>query len=152
MGTADAVVSAAAKGGRGAVTRAVALIRFETLVMYTVQISAGYLLMLISMTYHAVLFVGVVLGLVLGHAAFNITAPVASGGASACCQHVATLPGGGGGGGGRERRSGDGDDADANSSTELIGGCCAAAVAAGEPKSCCQEGGSVVVIGNGNNV
>jgi hypothetical protein len=30
--------------------------------MYTVQISAGYLLMLISMTYHAVLFVGVVLG------------------------------------------------------------------------------------------
>ena len=48
--------------------------------------------MLVSMTYHAVLFAGVVLGLVLGHAWFNAAAPLGSrGGASACCQHVAAV-------------------------------------------------------------
>ena len=48
--------------------------------------------MLVSMTYHAVLFIGVVVGLVIGHAWFNAAAPLGSrGGASACCQHVGTL-------------------------------------------------------------
>ena len=52
----------------------------------------GYILMLISMTYHSVLFTGVVAGLVIGHAAFNASAPPSGGGASACCQHVGTVP------------------------------------------------------------
>ena len=65
-------------------------LRVQILFLYLVQVAAGYLLMLISMTYHAVLFAGVVGGLVLGHAMFNVSAPVVAGGASACCQHVAT--------------------------------------------------------------
>ena len=65
-------------------------LKSQALLLYGTQCSAGYLLMLVSMTYHAVLFLGVVLGLVLGHACFNAAAPLgARGGASACCQHVA---------------------------------------------------------------
>ena len=65
-------------------------LKTQALLLYGTQCSAGYLLMLVSMTYHAVLFLGVVLGLVLGHACFNAAAPLgARGGASACCQHVA---------------------------------------------------------------
>ena len=65
-------------------------LKTQALLLYGTQCSAGYLLMLVSMTYHAVLFVGVVLGLVIGHAWFNAAAPLgARGGASACCQHVA---------------------------------------------------------------
>lgn len=75
-------------GGRGVVGARV--IRLQILFLYLVQVAAGYLLMLISMTYHAVLFAGVVGGLVAGHALFNVSAPVVGGGASACCQHVAT--------------------------------------------------------------
>ena len=75
-------------GGSGLVGARV--IRFQILFLYLVQVAAGYLLMLISMTYHAALFAGVVGGLVAGHALFNVSAPVVGGGASACCQHVAT--------------------------------------------------------------
>ena len=69
-----------------------AVLRAQTLILYAVQVSAGYILMLISMTYHSVLFTGVVAGLVIGHAAFNASAPPSGGGASACCQHVGTVP------------------------------------------------------------
>ena len=69
-----------------------AVLRAQTLILYAVQVAAGYVLMLISMTYHSVLFTGVVAGLVVGHAAFNASAPAGGGGASACCQHVATVP------------------------------------------------------------
>ena len=55
------------------------MIRVQILFLYLVQVAAGYLLMLISMTYHAVLFAGVVGGLVLGHAMFNVSAPVVAG-------------------------------------------------------------------------
>ena len=97
--TQDAVVTAAArKGGDGAGRMAATMCMFQTLALYTVQCAAGYLLMLVSMTYHAVLFCGVVAGLVIGHWMFNAAYPSAGGGASACCQHIATVPGVGIGG------------------------------------------------------
>jgi len=93
--TQDAVcLDAIATGGNPSAVSAV--LKTQSLLLYGVQCSAGYLLMLVSMTYHAVLFVGVVLGLVAGHAWFNAAAPLGSrGGASACCQHVGTVAEGG---------------------------------------------------------
>ena len=83
-----ACLDAVAAGGSPAAVSAA--LKAQALLLYGTQCAAGYLLMLVSMTYHAVLFVGVVLGLVLGHAWFNAAAPLGSrGGASACCQHVA---------------------------------------------------------------
>ena len=89
VATQDAAIAGYVECGGSAAT-AVRVIRVQILFLYLVQVAAGYLLMLISMTYHAVLFAGVVGGLVLGHAMFNVSAPVVAGGASACCQHVAT--------------------------------------------------------------
>jgi hypothetical protein len=90
------------ESGDAAARRAAASVKAQSLAMYAVQVTCGYLLMLISMTYHAVLFAGVVLGLILGHALFNLSVPVgaATGGASACCAHVGTVPGGSDGGDG----------------------------------------------------
>lgn len=89
VATQDAAIAGYVECGGSAVTAA-RVIRAQILFLYLVQVAAGYLLMLISMTYHAVLFAGVVGGLVMGHAMFNVSAPVVAGGASACCQHVAT--------------------------------------------------------------
>ena len=92
--TQDAVCLDAMATGGHPVAVSMAL-KTQSLLLYGVQCSAGYLLMLVSMTYHAVLFIGVVVGLVIGHAWFNAAAPLGSrGGASACCQHVGTLAGG----------------------------------------------------------
>ena len=44
--------------------------------IYAVQVTVGYLLMLISMTYNFVLFSSVVVGLVIGHLCFGASAPV----------------------------------------------------------------------------
>lgn len=88
----DAFRGAIETGGDPTAVR-VAL-RTQTMLLYTIQVACGYLLMLVAMTYHAALFVGVVVGLAAGHAGFNLSAPVpVGGGASACCQHVATNPG-----------------------------------------------------------
>ena len=89
--TQDAVcLDAIATGGNPVAVSMV--LKAQALLLYGTQCATGYLLMLVSMTYHAVLFVGVVLGLVLGHAWFNAAAPLGSrGGASACCQHVAAV-------------------------------------------------------------
>ena len=89
VATQDAAIAGYVECG-GSATVASRVIRAQILFLYLVQVAAGYLLMLISMTYHAVLFTGVVSGLVAGHALFNVSAPVVAGGASACCQHVAT--------------------------------------------------------------
>ena len=89
--TQDAVCLDAMATGGHPVAVSMAL-KTQSLLLYGIQCSAGYLLMLVSMTYHAVLFIGVVVGLVIGHAWFNAAAPLGSrGGASACCQHVGTL-------------------------------------------------------------
>ena len=89
--TQDAVcLDAIATGGNPVAVSMV--LKAQALLLYGTQCATGYLLMLVSMTYHAVLFAGVVLGLVLGHAWFNAAAPLGSrGGASACCQHVAAV-------------------------------------------------------------
>lgn len=131
--TQDAVLTAAVKrGGARAATATSYYMRLHTLTMYTVQCSAGYLLMLISMTYHSVLFVSVVAGLVVGHAVFNVYAPVsAGGGASACCQHVATIPGSNPG-----RRGAEEDD---ESGSDLAAGLMRGEVG-GRAKSCCGGG------------
>ena len=55
--------------------------------IYAVQVTVGYLLMLISMTYNFVLFSSVVVGLVIGHLCFGASAPVTAT-TSACCTHV----------------------------------------------------------------
>jgi len=52
--------------------------------VYTAQVTLGYLLMLIAMTYSSILFLMVVLGLGLGHMLFNWRAPVAET-SDACC-------------------------------------------------------------------
>ena len=49
-------------------------LKTQALLLYGTQCSAGYLLMLVSTTYHAVLFLGVVPRLVLAHACFNAAA------------------------------------------------------------------------------
>lgn len=88
----DAFRGAIETGGDPTAVRAA--LRTQTMLLYTIQVACGYLLMLVAMTYHAALFVGVVVGLAAGHAGFNLSAPVpVGGGASACCQHVATNPG-----------------------------------------------------------
>eukprot|EP00740_Mantoniella_antarctica_P004018 CAMPEP_0181360142 /NCGR_PEP_ID=MMETSP1106-20121128/6494_1 /TAXON_ID=81844 /ORGANISM="Mantoniella antarctica, Strain SL-175" /LENGTH=807 /DNA_ID=CAMNT_0023473367 /DNA_START=244 /DNA_END=2667 /DNA_ORIENTATION=+ len=146
--TQDAALADAIKRGAPgpfAGSAAAALIKFQTLSMYAVQCSAGYLLMLISMTYHAVLFAGVVAGLVIGHAVFNMSAPMAAGGgASACCQHVATVPGGRSRGGrGNEGRGGGGDDDD-DASMDLATGLMRDGRGNNNrvgPKACCGGGG-----------
>ena len=60
-----------------------------TLLLYAFQVTAGYLLMLVSMTYHVPLFFSVVIGLTLGHAVFSIYSSDGGGkitsGTTACC-------------------------------------------------------------------
>ena len=60
-----------------------------TLLLYAFQVTAGYLLMLVSMTYHVPLFFCVVLGLTLGHAIFSVYSSDGGGkitaGTTACC-------------------------------------------------------------------
>jgi hypothetical protein len=60
-----------------------------TLLLYAFQVTAGYLLMLVSMTYHVPLFFCVVLGLTLGHAVFSVYSSDGGGkitaGTTACC-------------------------------------------------------------------
>jgi hypothetical protein len=60
-----------------------------TLTLYAFQVTAGYLLMLVSMTYHAPLFISVILGLTLGHAVFSVYSADGGGkitaGTTACC-------------------------------------------------------------------
>ena len=75
-------------------------LKTQALLLYGTQCSAGYLLMLVSMTYHAVLFLGVVLGLVLGHACFNAAAPLGA------RRRQRVLPARGGGVGARRGRAG----------------------------------------------
>lgn len=55
---------------------------------FAAQTTLGYLLMLISMTYQAELFIAVVAGLSLGHLLFNVAAPVPQS-VDACCVEVA---------------------------------------------------------------
>jgi hypothetical protein len=43
--------------------------------MFVIQVTLGYFLMLIAMTYQAELFVCVILGLAIGHALFNLSVP-----------------------------------------------------------------------------
>jgi hypothetical protein len=50
-----------------------------------VQVTMGYFIMLIAMTYQTELFIMVVLGLTVGHAVFNLDGPVLES-AEACCQ------------------------------------------------------------------
>jgi hypothetical protein len=52
--------------------------------VYAVQVTLGYMLMLIAMTYEVELFLMVVLGLTAGHGVFNLSAPVLES-AEACC-------------------------------------------------------------------
>jgi hypothetical protein len=52
--------------------------------LYSIQVTVGYLLMLVSMTYHFVLFSAVILGLVFGHVAFGAASPVTAT-TTACC-------------------------------------------------------------------
>lgn len=55
------------------------------LLLYLVQVSIGYMLMLVAMTYQVELFLMVVFGLTVGHGAFNMSGPVLES-AEACCQ------------------------------------------------------------------
>ena len=55
--------------------------------IYAVQVTVGYLLMLVAMTYQVELFAAVVGGLCLGHAVFNAKAPVLDS-AEACCMSL----------------------------------------------------------------
>ena len=52
--------------------------------LFTVQATLGYFLMLVAMTYQGELFIAVVAGLGLGHFTFNVSAPVSES-ADACC-------------------------------------------------------------------
>ena len=61
--------------------------RAYSVALYAVQVTFGYLLMLVSMTYHFVLFSAVIVGLVIGHVLFGTTAPVTAT-TSACCTHA----------------------------------------------------------------
>ena len=54
--------------------------------LYGVQVVLGYALMLVIMTYNAELFLCGVAGLIIGHAAWNLDAPVA-GKTDACCAY-----------------------------------------------------------------
>ncbi len=58
--------------------------RAYAVALYAVQITLGYLLMLVSMTYHFVLFSAVIVGLLIGHIVFGAKAPVAAN-TTACC-------------------------------------------------------------------
>lgn len=52
----------------------------------TAQVTIGYALMLVVMTYNAELFLCTIAGLVVGHAFFNMKAPV-TGKPDPCCQY-----------------------------------------------------------------
>lgn len=58
--------------------------RVYATMIYGFQITAGYLLMLVSMTYHFALFSAVIVGLLLGHIVFGSQAPVVAN-TTACC-------------------------------------------------------------------
>ena len=58
--------------------------RVYATMIYGFQITAGYLLMLVSMTYHFALFSAVIVGLLLGHIVFGSQAPVMAN-TTACC-------------------------------------------------------------------
>eukprot|EP00667_Euglena_gracilis_P013744 EG_transcript_14206 len=65
-----------------------ALRRLPGLVMlglYGLQMTVGYLLMLVAMTYQAELFIMVIVGLVVGHGLFNLNASMAEP-SDGCCQ------------------------------------------------------------------
>jgi len=53
--------------------------------LFMTQVTLGYVLMLIAMTYQAELFIAVVVGLTLGHTALNVKAPVSERSGDACC-------------------------------------------------------------------
>ena len=76
-----------ARGGN--LRRGSAMSTALTLLLYAFQVTAGYLLMLVSMTYHVPLFFSVVIGLTLGHAVFSIYSSDGGGkitsGTTACC-------------------------------------------------------------------
>mmetsp|Transcript_37342 Transcript_37342/g.66857 ORF Transcript_37342/g.66857 Transcript_37342/m.66857 type:complete len:630 (-) Transcript_37342:75-1964(-) len=55
------------------------------LTLYAVQVTLGYLLMLVAMTYQVELFLMVIFGLMAGHGIFNLKARVGES-ADACCQ------------------------------------------------------------------
>jgi hypothetical protein len=53
--------------------------------LYFIQVTLGYVAMLVAMTYQVELFLAVVIGLTAGHGIFNLRARVAES-ADACCQ------------------------------------------------------------------
>merc|ERR1711892_251662 len=61
------------------------------LLLYTSSRALGYVVMLISMTYSAELFISVLVGLTLGHAIFNLNAQVGED-MTPCCQSGSRVP------------------------------------------------------------
>lgn len=61
-----------------------ALYRFLMGFAFMIQVTLGYVLMLIAMTYQAELFIAVIVGLALGHTLLNVAAPVSER-SDACC-------------------------------------------------------------------
>jgi hypothetical protein len=64
-----------------------------TVALYGLQVTLGYFLMLVAMMYQTEFFILLILGLVVGHALFNIRAPVTES-ADPCCagQDAKTYP------------------------------------------------------------
>ena len=60
--------------------------------LFVVQATLGYFLMLVAMTYQGELFIAVILGLGLGHAAFNVGAPVRESTGACNPMHTSTQP------------------------------------------------------------
>ena len=61
--------------------------------LYLVQVTLGYFLMLIAMTYSAELFMAVIVGLGVGHVALNLAAPVGEKTDACCCEPIPDDPG-----------------------------------------------------------
>lgn len=61
------------------------------LLLYTSSRALGYVVMLISMTYSAELFISVLVGLTIGHALFNLNSQVGED-MTACCQGGSRVP------------------------------------------------------------
>mmetsp|Transcript_9128 Transcript_9128/g.22992 ORF Transcript_9128/g.22992 Transcript_9128/m.22992 type:complete len:638 (-) Transcript_9128:271-2184(-) len=111
------------------------------LALYGAQVTLGYFVMLVAMTYQVELFVCVVLGLMAGHGVFNMRGPVAES-ADACCQGqdpelhkdgsgaitVCALASTGKGIGGTEH-------------LQLPGACCPGKAPEPAPRSCCAGKG-----------
>ena len=58
---------------------------------FTVQVTLGYFLMLLAMTYQAEIFIAVCAGLGVGHVLFNVMSPVAES-TDACCVEAVCAP------------------------------------------------------------